>query len=243
MVPLGIKNSNYFAVCSTPLKQYLMSKGINTDQIEIIRNGVDINLFKPHQKYSQNEKFIVTYAGSFRKYQGVNLLVRAAKLLQNKNVFFKLIGFNENDLELKKKIKQTLEKVILIDRLPRSELVNHLQTSDILIIPREIYRNLPNELRATTHTTTTKFAECIAVGKPVIVTNLDDSSEFVNKYDCGFVCEPTAKSIAETILKTKEMPSTILHRKGKNSRKLAEAVFDQRIINRLYYAFLSRIVM
>jgi glycosyltransferase involved in cell wall biosynthesis len=38
----------------------------------------------------------------------------------------------------------------------------------------------------------TKFAEYVATGRPVIVTNVDETANFVQKFDCGFVCQPNS---------------------------------------------------
>lgn len=184
MESLAYRRDDYFVTCSKALEQYHIRKGVRKERISIIRNGVDTQLFKPSNTNLENETFTVTYAGAFQKWQGIENLIRAAELLEKSDVKFKIIGFTNNDF-LKKEIRQRLgNKAELIDRLPRTELVQHLHKSDILVIPRS--KHLATELAFPT-----KFAEYIAVGKPVIVTRVDETSRFVIKNDCGFVCEPT----------------------------------------------------
>ena len=230
------KTADYFITCSGPLKQYYIDQGIDADKIEIIRNGVDITLFKPFNTRFKNNKFVVTYAGAFQKWQGIENLINAAKMVDSSDVVFKIIGFSDVDLSLKKSIKSVLgDAVQLIDILPHSELIKHLNDSDLLIIPR-------NNHPAINMAMPTKFAEYISMGKPVIVTRVDETADFVEKYDCGFVCDPNPESIADMIIKAKNISNEILFTKGKNARRLAEIEFDQKIINERYYQFMKKIL-
>lgn len=236
MERIAVRRSDFFITDSEPLRRYYIENGIDKDRIEVIYNGVDTGLFKPKNISSGNENFTVTYAGAFQKWQGIDNLILAAKLLKINNIKFKIIGFTKKDLNLKRKIKKILNnKVELIDRVPRTELVNHLNGSDICIIPR-------NSNPATEMAFPTKFAEYIAVGKLVIVTRVGEISIFVKKYDCGFVCEPTAQSIAKTIIKARRTSPERLFEMGMNGRRLAETAFDQRVISKRYFDFLSEIM-
>jgi glycosyltransferase involved in cell wall biosynthesis len=245
LLPIGTNIADYFVTASDTLKQVYVNKGFDEQRIEVIRNGVDTQLFRPAESPVENETFTVTYAGSFLKWQGIENLVDAAKLLRDENLKFKMIGFKSKDLGLKQEIKRiSKNKVELIDAVPRRTLVHHLNESDVLIIPRYCP---PNEkswdrLRNTFGWLPTKFSEYIATGRPVIVTMLDETSDLVEKYDCGFVCDPTPEAIAKTILEAKETSFQTLQKKGMNSRRLAEVEFDVSVIGRRYHRFLTRIL-
>jgi glycosyltransferase involved in cell wall biosynthesis len=225
--------SDLFITCSKPLKDRLLQKGIDKDIIEVIRNGVDTELFKPKDCLSNGKEFVVTYAGSFQKWQGIENLLAAAKLITDADLKFRIIGFTNEDSPLKNKIRHALKgQAELIDSLNQTELVNQLCSSDVLIIPR-------NRSIATQMAFPTKFAEYLAVGKPVITTNVDETSNFVRGYGCGFVCEPSAEAIAQTIMKAKKLPQEALRHMGKNGRQLAELKFDRKVIARQYLEFLQ----
>ncbi len=225
------RTSDLFITCSKPLRDRLLKKGIRKN-IEIIRNGVDTQLFKPKDFPSNKEEFVVTYAGNFQKWQGIENLVAAAKLITDTKIKFRIIGFKKEDSLLKNTINQALKsQATLIDSLNQDELVNQLCSSDVLIIPRN--RNIATQMAFPT-----KFAEYLAVGKPVIMTNVDETANFVKKFNCGFICEPSANSIAQTIIKAKNLPSETLENMGKNGRQLAESEFDRKVIAKQYYEFL-----
>jgi glycosyltransferase involved in cell wall biosynthesis len=231
MEAVAYRRSQYFMACSGPLRQHLACRGFDPEKIVVIRNGVDTRLFKPCCCSTNNENFMVTYAGSFQKWQGIDNLLEAAELLPESNIKFKIVGFK--DPILKSKIKKRLKgNGILIDDVPQFELVKHLCESDILVIPRSW-----NPAAALAFPT--KFAEYCAVGKPVIVTQVDETSHFVEHYDCGFVCEPTPESIARTITEAYNSSHTVLLRKGRNARVLAVEEFDRLVIGRQLLEFLS----
>jgi glycosyltransferase involved in cell wall biosynthesis len=230
------RNADFFITCSKPLGDRLLQRGIDRRRFEVIRNGVDTELFRPRKFSSNGKEFVVTYAGAFQKWQGIENLAAAATLIKETNVKFRIIGFRKEDYVLKNELNRILAgKAELIDSLGQDELVNQLCYSDILIIPRSRHC-------ATQMAFPTKFPEYIATGKPVIVTNVDETADFVMKFNCGFVCEPTAESIARTIIKAWRLPSSTLLDMGKNGRHLAESQFDRRIIAKPYYEFLRRVL-
>jgi glycosyltransferase involved in cell wall biosynthesis len=242
--------SDYFVAVSEPLRKKVVEEGVDVEKTEVIYNGVDTGLFKPCT--AQNEVFTATYAGAYQKWQGVENFVEAASLLRDSHIKFKMLGFTQRDSDLKDQIKEQLrDKVELFDFQPRlgnsqpQSFVQELCKSDVLVIPRHTNPQIPRYsdpkyVRSTFGWLPTKFAEYLAVGRPVIVTTLDVASEFVEEYDCGFVCDPSPQSLAEAILEAKQRPDSELKTKGMNGRRLAEIQFDERVISRKYCNFLEK---
>jgi glycosyltransferase involved in cell wall biosynthesis len=247
------RRADYFVTVSEPLRQQILRQGVKEENTELIYNGVDTQLFKPTVN-GQNGTFTVTYAGAYQKWQGVENLAEAANLLKNEEIKFKFMGFQKHDSALKVALKARLgENAELIDYQPRvagqqpTGFVQEQSKSDVLIIPRYYdpafpWYNNPANVRAAFGWLPTKFAEYTAVGRPVIVTNLDVASEFVEKYDCGFVCNPDPTSLAKAILRAKQTSPEELDRKGKNGRRLAEEQFDLQVIGKKYFDILSKLL-
>jgi glycosyltransferase involved in cell wall biosynthesis len=231
-----LSQTDYFIPCSRHLEAELFKRGIDRNRVCVIRNGTDTEVFRPSMERSTADVFTITYAGGFQKYQGLENLLGAAHRLKDINVKFKIIGFRSNDFALKEEIRETFgSRVELVDFLSeRKQLVSHLQDSDVFIIPRS--RNL-----ATVSAFPTKFAEYLSVGKPVIVTDVDETAELVKIYDCGFVCRPEVDSISKAIVEASETSSARMIQMGKNGRRLAETEFDQKVLGKLYYEFLLKI--
>ena len=238
MQKLGSIMSDYYITCSENLRKFCIKTGINEKNVIVIRNSVDTRLFRPLPQLTENKSkiFTVLYAGGFQEWQGINNLIEASVLLKNHDIKFKIIGFNKNQIELKNHIKNKLEnKVELIDRLSRKELVMQINKSEVCIIPRS--SNIVTEVAFPT-----KFAEYLSVGKPVITTNVGEISLFVKKYNCGYVCKPDPISIADTIMKAKNDYNNSLEIKSSNSRKLALNEFDNLVITKKFIDFMNDVL-
>lgn len=228
----AINASDYFITCSNSLKDFYISKGIYSNKVEVIINGVDTELFRPLHSDEKTE-FIVTYAGGFQEWQGIDLLIESAEALRDENVIFRIIGFREENSDIKKNIKYKLgNKCDLIDLISREELVKYLNKSNILVIPRK-----DNE--ALKMAFPTKFAEYISTGKPLLMTNVSDVAKLVQKYNCGIVCEANSESLSENIFNMKNLNPKVLNEMGKNGRKLAIELLDKNYICNKYYEILK----
>jgi len=227
------RNCDFFITCSKPLKNLYMSKGIETKKIVVIYNGIDIEFFKPLNLKKHENNFVVTYAGGFQRYQGIELLINAAEKIEDRTILFQIIGFREETKFLKNQIKERLNnRVKLIDAVSREELLQYLNISDILVIPREEHKALEMAFP-------TKFAEFISTGNPVLLTDVAEVAQLVKKYHCGYVCEPSYESLAESILKMRNLNSEKLAFMGKNGNKLAKDLLNKDIISHKYYGMLK----
>ena len=238
---VAINYSDYYIAASERLKQRLVTNSnIKNDNITTIINGVDLEVFKsPNVELAEvvSHVFTVTYAGSFLEWQGVDNLVSAAELLKIQKIKFRFIGFSPRDQGLKNSIRKKIGHTVeLFDWEPREKLIKHLSQSDILIIPRARHPALEVAF-------CTKFAEYVALQKPVIITNVDETADLVKKFDCGFVCEPSVQAIADTIMTAKSTSRRILLQKGYNARHLAETMLDQNVVGEKYLKFLEKIVI
>ena len=83
MEKIAAKCSDYFAVCSESFRDYYVGKGVDSERIEVILNGVNIDLFKPRD-VRKKDVFTVTYAGRFQKWQGIDLLLEAAQAAEGR---------------------------------------------------------------------------------------------------------------------------------------------------------------
>ena len=119
---LAIGHIDYFVTAWPDLKQRLLnrSRRIKSENIEIILNGVDISS-KPQNRSEcgQNSHvFLVIYAGSYGKIEGVEPLIVKHEKLNREDIHFEFIGFQEKDSKKKREIQEKLGvKVTLVDWL------------------------------------------------------------------------------------------------------------------------------
>lgn len=237
MEEVVIHRADYHLVVSRPLRKLLLSHGVTRDRVALVRNGVDVDRFRPAER-TGDDPFTVCYAGDFQVWQGVGLLTKALQRLDREDIRFNFIGFRctSQDQARKERLKRLLgSRVRLIDRLPQEELIDHLRRADLLVLPRPRHR-------ATVVAMPTKFAEYLALGKAVLVTEVDETARFVRRHHCGLVSPPTAAGLAEGILQAHRAGRKALETMGRRGRRLVEESFSWEVICKQYERFLIRIV-
>jgi glycosyltransferase involved in cell wall biosynthesis len=176
----------------------------------------------------------VGYAGGFQLWQGIDMLVKAVQLLPRNGLRLRIIGFESRHAAFRSSIAQLLgERAELVDRVSQLELISELAAADVLIIPR------PNH-PAVAMAFPTKFSEYLALGKPVIVCDIDETSQLVREHRCGLVSKPDPASLAETIRAAAHLSPDELNLMGQNARRLAEREFSWEQIGREYAEQLVR---
>lgn len=138
------KNANKIICISDDMKDFIISKGVEADKIEVIYNWgysdetVDIswennNFVKKHKL--DKDIFYAVYAGNIGKMQNVEIIVKAAKLLQNReDIHFLIIGEGAN----KKEVEELAEGMQNITILPmeKSEMAIHIYSAaGVNIVP------------------------------------------------------------------------------------------------------------
>jgi len=212
---LAVRYAGICVTVSEKLAEILIKRGKSKDGVFIIRNGVDVNLFVPKKRQIYSNIFRVGYAGGFQSWQAIDMLIEASKRLSNhKNLIWRLIGFTEKQKKIKDKINSVNNSNFeLYNYCDRNKLVELLGACDVLIIPRD-------KNRATEVAFPTKFAEYLALGRPIIVNNVDETANFIKQYKCGFVVE-TPIEFVNLIRTLMYMPKEKLDEIGQKARELA----------------------
>jgi glycosyltransferase involved in cell wall biosynthesis len=106
-----------------------------------------------------------------------------------------------------------------VDKTDRLTMMKLLTSVAILIIPRSPHR-------ALLHAFPTKFAEYAAMGRPIMVNDIDETADFVREYGCGFVSDPSPEAMAKTMEEAAKVPVETLFEMGNRGRKMAEENFS-----------------
>jgi glycosyltransferase involved in cell wall biosynthesis len=216
---MALACADHILTVSTHQTNTLLQAGYPSHRVTLIRNGVDLEQFRELQVPVQPE-FTFGYIGEFQTWQGVENLIAALERLKDRDIRTRIIGFREEDQEIRKAFQSRLgSRVELIDRTDRKTMIEMVKSISILLIPRIAHR-------AIWHAFPTKFAEYAAMGRPIMVNDVDETADFVRKYQCGFVSRPHARDMADTMMQAAETPHNILDQMGNRARKMAEEHFS-----------------
>lgn len=218
---LNLRLSTKVCCVSKKMIQHLHSKkGVPLEKMAYVTNGVDLDFFKPvdtnrvqaqRGKLGLENKFIFGYIGGFSKWQGVENFIEAAKMIDDPQIAFVIVGADKQSKE---------GNTIFIPKVPRSQTRDYYSICDVLVLPRPSHP-------ATEIAAPTKFAEYSAAGKPVLTTKVGDAADLVRRYNCGIVIESNSqKDLVQGILEFRSKSKSELTAMGESSRRLAENEFD-----------------
>lgn len=143
---------------------------------------------------NRKKEMNVCYIGRVCQEKGIDALIDAWKILEEKSINCKLhlTGCFEDEygLLIKNKIKNyNLKNVIVYGFLPKQETFDIINKSFISLIPSIWYDNMPNS-----------FIESQAYGIPVIASDIGSLTELIQDNQNGLLFEPdNAKILAEKI--------------------------------------------
>lgn len=134
---------------------------LDKSKVVYVYVGTDDEIFYPVDK-KKTRQGIVEFHGSFRPLHGVDFIVKAANILKNKNIHFKILGNGDTYHEVKELVdKLNLKNITLFPRTNMSGLRSFIGSSDISL---GIFGNTEKASRVIPN----KVFEAIAMKKPVI---------------------------------------------------------------------------
>jgi glycosyltransferase involved in cell wall biosynthesis len=176
------------------------SDWLNEDKIEIIYNGIKLDGIKENSQGSNIRKefgindgeILIANIGRLSKQKGHRYLIEAVDLLRREIDNFKilLVGKGELEEELRKQVKElNLEDYIIFTGF-RTDIYNIMSQIDFLL-----------------HTALWEgfgfvIAEAMAVGKPVVSTDVSNIAEVIVDGESGYLAESkNPQDIADKVIK------------------------------------------
>ena len=167
--------------------------------ISVITNGVDGQIYKPLPKsrdflerYELNDRFVCSYVGTLGMAHGLDVVVRAASLLQKQgrnDIVFCLVGDGARRRAHEAQVEHLgLEHLVkFTGRLAKSKMPEILASSDCLLVHLK-----KTDLFATV--IPSKIFESMAMNRPLIMGVRGDAAEIVRAAQCGIEIEPDNES-------------------------------------------------
>lgn len=241
------KKSDKIICISADMKQFIIDKGVKESKLQVIHNWgytddtVDISWEENEfvKKYQLDEDvFYAIYAGNIGRMQNVELIIRTAKQLKDKqNIRFLIIGDGVNKESIEQLAKQEcLENVIFLPMQPKELATSVYSAASVNLIPLVeggIKTALPS-----------KTGVVLSCGKPVAVC-VDKDSEFsklILDNECGVaVCPTDEDQLAQAIVDISQGKITFSSQKLRqvfcdnfsrkvNVQKYKECLIDEKVI-------------
>ena len=179
-------------VCQA-LKDELVDLGAEPGKITVLRNGVDLQLFRPLDRARERERLGLTRTtllsvGWLIERKGHHLAIEMLRELPDVDLLIVGQGEEEPRLKILAHRLNVTERVRFVGSLPQEELCRYYNAADVLVLAssREGWANV--------------LLESMACGTPVVATRIWGTPEVVAAPEAGVLAnERTARSLRQAV--------------------------------------------
>ena len=157
----------------------------------------------------ENEGYVL-YFGRLSQEKGVKTLIEAAKLC---GCHLVILGTGPEE-EALKAFAEGCSNIEFKGFQTGEALTNYVKNSRCVVLPSEWYENGPYSAM-----------EAMALGKPLIVSNMGGLPELVEDGVNGFIFENTVETLVESITKLQNLPEEAYRKMAQSSLEKAKAMF------------------
>lgn len=190
----AMRRVDFVAPICEPLRQDIVERGIAAERVAIVPNAVDRSLLTSgpaeagesalRERFGIEDQIVLGFIGSFYAYEGLDLLLRAAKRLCRSGIDFTvlLVGGGPEETRLKELAKELelSDRVRFAGRVHHSEVSRYYRLIDILVFPRK-------RMRLTELVTPLKPLEAMAQLKTVVASDVGGHKELVRDGKTGIL--------------------------------------------------------
>ncbi|MCZ2100749.1 MAG: glycosyltransferase family 4 protein [Chitinophagales bacterium] len=178
-------------VVTSSFKDHIISKGIAADKIEIVQNGVAIDLFTPKNKneslidkHQLTGKFVVGYLGTHGMAHKLDFVLTTAKKLESDDIAFLFLGDGAEKLRLLQLQKElNCSNVIMLPSVSKDRIVDYISIIDVALVNLKKSETFKNVIPS-------KIFENAAMQKPILLGVEGEAKSLIEKYKAGICFEP-----------------------------------------------------
>jgi len=164
------------------------------------------------------------FVGRLLNEKGIRYFVQAAERIKNRhpNVRFSVVGAASPQHGMsQQELSHYVDKKVIVHHGQVDNVVPHIQQSSVFVLPSYYREGLPRSTQ-----------EALAVGRPVITTNGPGCRETVDEGINGYLVPPhDVDALEQAMQRMIDNPDALIAM-GRASRKMAEARFNVRDVNR-----------
>ena len=178
--------------------------GLPPDRFRVLWLGAQEDVFHPPAEPVPSIPGLVVFHGTFIRLQGLDTIVRAAKLLEPSEVRVRIIGDGQLRPEVESLVAELdARNVELPGRVPREEVVAEIVRGSLCL---GIFGTSEKALRVVPN----KVFECLAVGRPVVTGDTPAiRSALTADVDVAVVPPGDPKALADAILELLSDPARL----------------------------------
>jgi glycosyltransferase involved in cell wall biosynthesis len=187
------QNADGLVAVSGGLKRRLVELGVGADRVRVLRNGVDLALFRPHDREAARAALGFTRptllaVGNLVALKRHRLMVDALTYLPEVELVIAGEGPERAGIEKLARERRVADRVRLLGRMPQDRLPEIYSAADLLLLV-STHEGWPNVL-----------LESMACGTPVAVSPIDGIADIVGASEAGrILADDTPSGLASAI--------------------------------------------
>lgn len=234
------KQSKNVIVFTESFRDNISKRGIDPDKLHFVINGANLELFSniiPDKAFAKKNnlenKFVVSYMGTFGLSHNLLNAIDAARILKTEEVQFLFLGDGAEKEKIVNHAKKIgADNVHFFDTVKREILPKFWSLSNVGLVHLKNNKTFSSVIPS-------KIFETMAVGVPIIYSGpASEGSKLIEENDCGLIAEPDSpEDLAKKILQLRDNHDLYfqLARNGKNASKKysreAQAEATMKIMN------------
>lgn len=191
-------------------KEMFIKDGIDSDRVEVLHNFIDVNDYD----VDIDDQGYAFYYGRLSKEKGIYNLLKAMLSIKDRKLFVAGDGPEKDKIEQFINENNMKDRVKLLGFLDSNKIKDYVRKARVVIVPSICRENCPYSV-----------LETLAMGRPIIGSNLGGIPELVKDGEYGYVYN----NIDELIEKMKKLldDKDLSEKMGKNAKNDAEKDFSK----------------
>jgi glycosyltransferase involved in cell wall biosynthesis len=206
------RHATHTITVTEDIRDQLLRHHLSPDQVSVLINGVESELFTPPAEPLPNPpEPVLVYAGGLAPFHGIECLLRALRIILDKRNDVRLRLVSTGSLAPYQSLIDTLNLSSHLELVTAkfSDLPAQLHTSTIALNPREVCPGIPQ-----------KLLNYMAAGKPIV--SFAGSAKILKHEVTGYIVDsPTPMDFAEGVFQLLDHPQ-LARALGANALRLAQ---------------------
>ena len=172
-------------------KKIIEGRGIDSNKIHVIKNGVKLDRFKKLPKDEElleelklKGKFVVGYIGTHGLAHKLDFIIECAAKVKNEKIHFLFLGDGAEKAKILKMVEdKNLKNVTMLPFVSKQEVVRYISITDVALVPLKKSDTFKTVIPS-------KIFENAAMEKPILLGVEGESKEIIETYKAGLCFEP-----------------------------------------------------
>jgi glycosyltransferase involved in cell wall biosynthesis len=227
-------------VVTDAFARIVAEKGVPSDRIVVLPNGVDLNSYYALPQSSVPERrgeFTVGYLGNFGAGQDLSIAVRAAALLQDEGIRFVLIGDGPDRARIERLVRDSgLSNIVVRDSIAKAETLGCYHAFDICLVPLAPIAEFQDTIPS-------KIFEIMACERPVLASAEGETRQLIERSGAGLaVPAGDDQAVAAGIRQLRALSRAQLRELGARGRAYVATHYSRDDLAHRYLKLLTAVV-